>query len=176
MIGLCTVQICPLKWNRLTRQYLVCPPPSRICYSPDSPVHGVHQSIYPSHGDIISLWVCFLEKKVPLKVEYYTFSFSCFDFVLISKYSRLQFHLYTSPWAGVECTTLVVIWTDCTGVVGISTTIWPWPQWPCIYFYLKKVYLYMGCLKKNGSNMWKKWFEKPLYKIIETKDCLTDIE
>jgi hypothetical protein len=28
-------------------------PPSRICYSPDSPVHGVHQSIYPSHGDII---------------------------------------------------------------------------------------------------------------------------
>jgi hypothetical protein len=23
---------------------------SRICYSPDSPVHGVDQSIYPSHG------------------------------------------------------------------------------------------------------------------------------
>jgi hypothetical protein len=31
-------------------------PPSRICYSPDSPVHGVHQSIYPSHGDIFPLF------------------------------------------------------------------------------------------------------------------------
>jgi hypothetical protein len=31
-------------------------PSSRICYSPDSPVHGVHQSIYPSHGDIIPLF------------------------------------------------------------------------------------------------------------------------
>ena len=31
-------------------------PPSRICYSPDFPVHGVHQSIYPSHGDIIPLF------------------------------------------------------------------------------------------------------------------------
>jgi hypothetical protein len=30
-------------------------PPSRICYSPDSPVHEVHQSIYHSHGDIIPL-------------------------------------------------------------------------------------------------------------------------
>jgi hypothetical protein len=30
-------------------------PLSHICYSPDSPVHGVHQSIYPSHGDIIPL-------------------------------------------------------------------------------------------------------------------------
>ena len=29
-------------------------PPSRICYSPDSPVHGVHQSIYPS---LDKLWL-----------------------------------------------------------------------------------------------------------------------
>jgi hypothetical protein len=31
-------------------------PPSRICYSPDSPVHGVPQSIYPYHWDIIPLF------------------------------------------------------------------------------------------------------------------------
>ena len=31
-------------------------PLSRICYSPDSPVHGDHQSIYPSHGDSIPLF------------------------------------------------------------------------------------------------------------------------
>jgi hypothetical protein len=30
--------------------------PSHIYYSPDSPVHGVHQSIYPSHGNIIPLF------------------------------------------------------------------------------------------------------------------------
>ena len=33
-----------------------CMPLSRICYSPDSPVHGDHQSIYPSHGDSIPLF------------------------------------------------------------------------------------------------------------------------
>jgi hypothetical protein len=42
--------------------------PSRICYIPGSPVHGVHQNIYPSHGDSIPNFKNFLIKYVFLSL------------------------------------------------------------------------------------------------------------